>query len=114
MLDPRWQGALDSLPAGAAGRDGLRVVLSFQSGAGQYCRLFRAAAPGAEGEGLACHDSTVWRLAAWDASGTAAADDFRLAGPSALIDGAMTALGGTAAFDATEEAASIARQWRQR
>lgn len=113
LLEPRWQQVLDTGAAGAAGREGLQVVLSFQAGDGRYCRLFRAVASGSEGEGLACHDSASWRLVAWDGLAADSSGGFQAAGPSALIDGAMSELGGSAAFEPQEEAAAIGRGWRQ-
>lgn len=113
LLEPRWQQVLDTGVAGAAGRDGMQVVLSFQAGDGRYCRLFRVNT-GAAGEGLACHDATNWRLVAFDGLAAGASDGFQTAGPSALIDGAMSELGGSAAFELQEEADAIDRGWRPR
>lgn len=105
---------LQALQRGRAGEQtvGARVLLTFQAADGRYCRLFRSAGSAVQGEGLACRDDQGWQLVAWDAVGEDSADAFRTAGASALVDGAMVALGGQPALSADEEDALIARQWR--
>lgn len=110
-LDGRLQQALQHSRADETS-GGARVVLSFQAADGRYCRLFRADAAAGQGEGLACRDAQGWQLVAWDAVAEEAGEGFRAAGASALVDGAMSALGGQPALSADEERALIAREWR--
>jgi hypothetical protein len=101
--------ALDEQRSGAAGQ-GTSMVLSFQAEDGRYCRLFRVARTADSGEGLACRGSADWQIVAWDAT-TTSTEGYRAAGAGALIDGAMSELGGRPAMDANEEGAAIARDW---
>jgi hypothetical protein len=113
VLDRALLGALDTQRSGAPVVEGTQVLLTFQAGDGRYCRLFRAGEQDAMGEGLACRSGDEWQLTAWDASVPESADGFRTAGASALVDGAMAALGGKPAMGAAEEDAVIQRDWRQ-
>jgi hypothetical protein len=101
--------ALDEAPSGTA--QGVSMVLSFQAGDGRFCRLFREARATGSGEGLACRGTAGWQVVAWDATTTTSTDGFRAAGAGALIDGAMSELGGRPAMDAGEEGAAIKRGW---
>ena len=105
--------ALDTQRSGAPTASGTQVLLSFQAADGRYCRLFRAGDSAALGEGLACRNETGWKLTAWDASAPEAVDGFRTAGASALVDGAMSALGGTPAMTVAEENAATGHGWRK-
>lgn len=108
---PQLSRVLDSAASGSV-VEGVTVVLSFRDADARPCRLFRQDAPA--GEGLACHDAGAWTLAAWDATQPEATGGFRPAGASALVDGAMSALGGSPAMTADQEAAAIRDGWRQR
>ena len=112
-INPALAAALDSQRSGTAGAQGVQVLLSFQAADGRYCRLFRAGESQGVGEGLACRQADHWKLAAWDASAPTASDGYRTAGASALVDGAMSALGGSPALSNSEEEIAVARQWRQ-
>ena len=106
--------ALDESQSGAAARQGVSMVLSFQASDGRYCRLFRAARDTGAGEGLACRGSAGWQVVAWDATTTTSTDGFRAAGAGMLIDGVMSELGGSPAMDAGDEGAAIQRGWSRR
>jgi hypothetical protein len=109
--DATWLNALNSTPSGTASSTGVTPLLSFKTVDGRYCRLFRAQGA-ASGEGLVCRSAEQWQLVAWDATTPEPAEGFRAAGASALVDGAMSALGGSPAMDLAEERAVIAREWR--
>ena len=111
-LDRNLVRALDAATAGAANGAGTQILLTFEAADGRYCRLFRSGGS-LQGEGLACRDDAGWKLAAWDASVPEATEGFRTAGASALVDGAMTALGGKPAMSAEEEKQLIDRKWRK-
>ncbi len=113
VLDRALVRQLDTQRSGAPVVEGTQVLLTFQAADGRYCRLFRAGDVDAMGEGLACRDEQQWKLTAWDASVPESVDGFRTAGASALVDGAMVALGGKPAMSATEEAAVIGDGWRR-
>jgi hypothetical protein len=114
VLDRAVVHALDAQRSGTAAADGTQVLLSFQAADGRYCRLFRAGNADAMGEGLACRNGSAWTLTAWDASAPESVDGFRTAGASALVDGAMAALGGKPAMSGAEEDAVIREGWRRR
>lgn len=113
VLDRAVVRALDAQRSGTSAADGAQVLLTFQAADGRYCRLFRAGKADAMGEGLACRNGPRWTLAAWDASAPESLDGFRTAGASALVDGAMAALGGKPAMSAAEEDAVIEDGWRR-
>lgn len=106
--------SLSSQRSGTESPDGVQLLLSFRAADGRYCRLFRAGESPVMGEGLACLASGGWKLIAWDASAPEARDGYRTAGASALVDGAMSALGGSPALSVEDEAAVIAQGWQQR
>lgn len=105
--------ALDGQRSGVAGEAGVQVLLTFQAADGRYCRLFRTDGAEGSGEGLGCRTADAWQLVAWDATAPESRDGYRTAGASALVDGAMSALGGSPALSAEEEAAVIDGKWRQ-
>lgn len=113
IMNSRLAAALDSQRSGTTSAKGIQLLLSFQAADGRYCRLFRAGEASAMGEGLGCRSAQGWELIAWDASAPETRDGYRTAGASALVDGAMSALGGSPAMTAADEAAVIATQWRQ-
>jgi hypothetical protein len=113
VLDRALVRQLNTQRSGAPVIAGTQVLLTFQAADGRYCRLFRAGDADAMGEGLVCRDEKGWKLTAWDASAPESVDGFRTAGASALVDGAMVALGGRPAMSAVEEDAVIKDRWRQ-
>jgi hypothetical protein len=113
VLDRALARALDTQTSGSPVVDGTQMLLTFQAEDGRYCRLFRAGDADAMGEGLACRDEKGWKLAAWDASAPESVDGFRTAGASALVDGAMVALGGKPAMSAEEEGTFLKNGWRK-
>jgi len=113
VLDRALARALDTQKSGSPAVDGTQVLLTFQAADGRHCRLFRAGDADAMGEGLACRDEKGWKLTAWDASAPESVDGFRTAGASALVDGAMVALGGKPAMSREEEDAVIRSSWRR-
>jgi hypothetical protein len=114
VLDRALVRQLDTQRSGAPVAEGAQVLLTFQAADGRYCRLFRAGAADALGEGLACRDDAGWKLTAWDASAPESVEGFRTAGASALVDGAMVSLGGKPSMSAAEEDAVIKSGWRMR
>lgn len=86
-----------------------RVLLSFRTEGGQYCRAFG----GSAGGGIACRDDEGWRLEVLEEGSEAATTDYRMAGAG---DGDLLALAqemasGTA-LDADGERAARAQGWR--
>jgi hypothetical protein len=112
-LDRTLVRQLDTQRSGGPVTQATQMLLTFQAADGRYCRLFRAGEADAMGEGLACRDEAGWKLTAWDASAPESVDGFRTAGASALVDGAMVALGGKPAMNAAEEEAVIRGDWRR-
>ncbi len=86
-----------------------RVLLSFQDDAGRFCRAFS----GSESSGIACRDTTGWKLEALGAGGPADASEYRQAGASEaelMARAQEMAQGG--ALDAGQEQAARERGWR--
>lgn len=111
QLMPAVQSMLETQPSGA--NNGIAVALTFKAQDSRFCRLFRGTVGTAIGEGLACRSGDgSWQLAAWDAAVIQSGEAFRPAGASAVVDAAMTALGGEPALDAEAEAALIRQGWR--
>ncbi len=104
----RWCVQLDTQRSGAPVAEGTQVLLTFQAADGRYCRLFRAGRCGCRwARGWRAGMRRAWKLTAWDASAPESVDGFRTAGASALVDGAMAALGGKPAMSGGEEDAAI-------
>lgn len=86
-----------------------RVLLSFRDGEGQYCRAFS----GGDASGIACRDTTGWKLEAVGDGGADRTTDYRMAGASdaeLMAKAQDMAAGG--ALDATAENAARAQGWR--
>lgn len=103
--------AQDALSANASGaidaKTQITVSFTFKTEEGRYCRQFYAP----EGEGIACLQEGMWRLAAWDAAGARTNHSYQAAGASSLIDEAADRLD-AAPLDAAAEGAVIQRGWR--
>lgn len=99
----------DRLVAGQSPSEETRVLISFRSEEGQYCRAFS----GSAGGGIACRDKEGWRLEALGEGSEGAATDYRMAGGG---DGEILALAqemaAGPALDAEAEKAAQARGWR--
>lgn len=99
----------DTLVASQLPEEDTRVLLSFRTEEGRYCRAFR----GSAGGGIACRDDDGWRLEVLGEGSEGATTDYRMAGAS---DGELLALAqemasGTA-LDADGERAARAQGWR--
>lgn len=86
-----------------------RVLLSFRTEEGRYCRAFS----GSAGGGIACRDDEGWRLEVLEEGSEGVTTDYRMAGAG---DGELLALAqemasGTA-LDADGERAARAQGWR--
>jgi hypothetical protein len=108
--DPALAGALDrQLVATQASDAPTRVLLSFRSESGQYCRAFSGRAQ----SGIACRDSTGWRLQATAPGAVPGQGDYRMAGsPAAAIMAQAQDMAAGAALTAEQEQAARARGWR--
>lgn len=88
----------------------VRIILTFESDDGRYCRAFGSRDASAAAEGVACRNGAQWQVVAWD--GTADPNEvFRAAGSSELLDDVMDRLGGSAALEAAEERVLIEQHW---
>jgi hypothetical protein len=89
----------------------VRIILTFESEDGRYCRAFGSRDASAAAEGVACRDAGQWQVVAWD--GTAdPSEGFRTAGSSELLDDAMDRLGSGPALEVVEERTLIERHWK--
>lgn len=105
--------ALDSGESGKSIEQGgrsTRIILTFESDDGRYCRAFRSHDSNVAAEGVACRTGSQWEVVAWD--GTVDPDEgFRAAGASELLDDVMDRLGGGAALEPADERALIEQHW---
>ena len=105
--------ALDNGESGKSIEEGgrsARIILTFESDDGRYCRAFRSHEAGAAAEGVACRDGGQWEVVAWD--GTVDPDEgFRATGASELLDDVMDLLDGGAALEPADERALIEQHW---
>lgn len=86
-----------------------RVLLSFRDRGGDYCRAFS----GREGGGIACRDSSGWKLEALGEGTSGSATEYRMAGADdAAILARAQAMAQGAALDAAQESAARAQGWR--
>ena len=99
--------ALDTQLASAAGDT--RIVASFRSEGGSYCRVFEGAALG----GIACRDRGAWQLRQTRAAGVRSGTDYRQAGSTdaALMAAAQEMMTGDA-LDATAERKARDAGWK--
>lgn len=107
--------ALDSLQSGATTKVGdgdVRMVLSFRSSDGRYCRVFATTQAKQSAEGLACREEAGWQVVAWDGT-SVRADGFRPAGSHALMDSTMERIGGTVSISLDQERQLIDKRWRR-
>ena len=104
-------GALDhqlamTTPANAP----VRVLLSFQDRAGQYCRVFN----GDAGSGIACRDEQGWRLRDLSGASVDQHTEYRQAGSqAAAIMEAAQAMAAGPALDSAAEAVAVKHGWRR-
>jgi hypothetical protein len=110
--DPALARALDSAPSGEL-RDGVRIILTFETAASAPCRQYTSYRPGRSGEGLACRAEGRWRVQAWLAGDTGSAEGFHAAGADTSLDALIDGMDATGALSAEKEADYIRRRWRQ-
>jgi len=108
--DPELAGALDrQLVATQASDARTQVLLSFRNHGGQFCRAFS----GRTQSGIACRDSTGWRLQATAPGAASEQGDYRMAGsPAAAIMAQAQDMAAGPALTAEQEQAARVRGWR--
>ncbi|WP_324261296.1 anti-sigma factor [Altererythrobacter sp. H2] len=108
--DTQLAGVLDDrLVADQSPGDETRVLLSFRSEEGRYCRAFS----GSAGGGLACRDEAGWKLEALGEGSEGASSDYRMAGVGeAEILALAQEMAAGPALDAQEEQAAREQGWR--
>lgn len=108
--DTQLAAVLDErLVAGQSQAEETRVLLSFRSEEGRYCRAFS----GSAGGGIACHDDEGWKLEAVRKGSEGALTDYRMAGAGdAEILGLAQDMAAGPALDAEAEKAARAHGWR--
>jgi hypothetical protein len=99
----------DRLVAGQSHAEETRVLLSFRSERGRYCRAFS----GNMGGGIACRDEAGWKLEAIGEGSEGSSADYRMAGAgdSKILALAQDMAAGPA-LDAEAEKAARERGWR--
>lgn len=86
-----------------------RMLLSFRDGSGQFCRAFT----GADSAGIACRETSGWKLRQVGASASGAVTEFRQAGSGeAAILAAAQEMASGPALDADAEARARGLGWR--
>ncbi len=99
----------DRLVAGQSRAEETRVLLSFRSEEGLYCRAFS----GSAGGGIACHDDEGWKLEAVSKGSEGASTDYRMAGAGdAEILALAQDMAAGPALDAETEKAAREQGWR--
>ena len=99
----------DRLVAGQSQAEETRVLLSFRSEEGRYCRAFS----GSAGGGIACHDDEGWKLEAVRKGSEGASTDYRMAGAGdAEILALAQDMAAGPALDAEAEKSARAQGWR--
>ena len=99
----------DRLVAGQSQAEETRVLLSFRSEEGLYCRAYR----GSSGGGIACHDDEGWKVEAVRKGSEGASTDYRMAGAGdAEILALAQDMAAGPALDAEAEEAARAQGWR--
>ncbi|MDZ4308294.1 hypothetical protein [Allopontixanthobacter sp.] len=92
----------------APGAD-MRILLSFRSDQGRFCRAFS----GSEGGGIACRDDQGWKLESLGEGSEGAATQYRMAGAGdAEILALAQEMAAGPALDQQGEQAARARGWR--
>jgi len=86
-----------------------RVLVSFEREGGDLCRAYRSGEAG----GIACRDTTGWKIERQFALGGAAAGQFRQAGSEAELMAAAQDMATGDALDADAERAAKARGWKK-
>jgi len=107
---PQLADALDDqLVATQANGAPTRVLLSFRDHGGQYCRVFA----GSTQSGIACKDSTGWRLQTTAPGAAFEQGDYRMAGsPAAAVMARAQDMAAGPALTAKQEQAAQAKGWR--
>ena len=99
----------ERLVANQSPTEDTRILLSFRSKEGQYCRAFSRAA----GDGIACRDNEGWKLEALGGGSEGASTDYRMAGAGdRKILALAQEMASGAALDAEGEKAARAQGWR--
>lgn len=108
--DTQLAGVLDDrLVADQSPGDETRVLLSFRTEEGRYCRAFSASAGG----GIACRDEAGWKLEALGEGSEGASTDYRMAGAGdAEILALAQEMAAGPALDAQGEQAAREQGWR--
>ena len=108
--DTQLAGVLDDrLVADQSPGDETRVLLSFRSEEGRYCRAFS----GSAGGGIACRDEAGWKLEALGEGSEGASTDYRMAGAGdAEILALAQEMAAGPALDAQGEQAAREQGWR--
>jgi hypothetical protein len=88
----------------------VQVLLSFRNATGNYCRGYTQATGG----GIACRDSTGWRIEKQLAPSRRGASEYRQAGSSQALMEAVQEMAVGPALDAPGEEAARARRWTSR
>lgn len=115
-LSAEIQQALDALPSGqsAAIMGGeVQMALSVLTESGALCRQFRTVSGADAADALACQVDGDWRLAVQAAAPAEAAEFSVAASAGSPIDASISAMGGAAVLDASEERALMAAHWRR-
>ncbi|QZH74109.1 MAG: hypothetical protein JY451_10130 [Erythrobacter sp.] len=84
-----------------------RILLSFRTEAGEFCRAFTSN----EASGLACRDASGWRLEATGEGDASDGTDYRMAGSAEILALAQERAAGPA-LDSEEERAAREAGWR--
>jgi anti-sigma factor RsiW len=108
--DPRLARVLDEqLVASQSPAAPTRVLVSFRTRQGAYCRAFS----GREASGIACRDDAGWKLQALGRGDAGSRTDYRMAGAdAAAVLAQAQAMADGGALDAAQERAARARGWR--
>ena len=104
------RSALDHNRSGES-RGGMRVVLSFLRSDGVPCRQFEVQGDGVASEGVACRESTQWRMAVWRER-AATAGGYRTAGSEdSPVEQVVDTLDASGPLPPADEASLIAKGW---
>lgn len=107
--DAQLAAALDNqLVADQPASAPVRVLLSFRDRSGTYCRAFS----GQAASGIACRDTSGWKLRSLGAAPAGGGTEYRQAGSDAAIMQAAQAMAAGPALDADQERAARSGGWR--